>query len=173
MAGSVNKVILVGNLGRDPESRTFQNGGKVVNLRIATSESWKDRNSGERREKTEWHQVAIFNEGLCRVAEQYLRKGSKVYIEGQLQTRKWQDQSGNDRFSTEIVLQGFNSALVLLDKPGEGGGRGGGGAGGGWGDDPGYDGGDFGGGRSGGSGSSSRGGGSSPFDSDLDDDVPF
>lgn len=171
MAGSVNKVILVGNLGRDPESRSFQNGGKVVNLRIATSETWKDRNSGERREKTEWHQVAIFNEGLCRVAEQYLRKGSKVYIEGQLQTRKWQDNSGNDRYSTEIVLQGFNSALVLLDRAGEGAGAGGG-RGGGWGDDDaGYGGGDnMGGGRGG--GSASRGG-SSPFDSDLDDDVPF
>src|SRR3546814_18526676 len=120
MAGSVNKVILVGNLGRDPESRTFQNGGKVVNLRIATSESWKDRNTGERKEKTEWHSVAIFSEGLANVAERYLRKGSKVYIEGQLQTRKWQDQNGQDRYSTEIVLQGFNSVLTMLDgAPGE------------------------------------------------------
>jgi len=116
VAGSVNKVILVGNLGRDPESRSFQNGGKVVNLRIATSETWKDRNSGERREKTEWHSVAIFNEGLANTAERYLRKGSKVYIEGQLQTRKWQDQSGQDRYSTEIVLQGFNAQMVLLDR---------------------------------------------------------
>ena len=118
MAGSVNKVILVGNLGRDPEVRNFQNGGKVCNLRIATSESWKDRNTGERREKTEWHSVAIFQEGLVRVAEQYLRKGSKVYIEGQLQTRKWQDQSGQDRYSTEVVLQGFGGTLVMLDAAG-------------------------------------------------------
>lgn len=126
--GSVNKVILVGNLGRDPESRSFQNGGKVVNLRIATSESWKDKNSGEKKEKTEWHSVAIFNEGLANVAERFLRKGSKVYIEGQLATRKWQDQSGADRYSTEIVLQGFNSVLTMLDGPqgGDSGGRGGG-----------------------------------------------
>jgi single-strand DNA-binding protein len=115
MAGSVNKVILVGNLGADPESRSFNNGGKVVNLRIATSESWKDKNSGERKEKTEWHTVAIFSEGLAGVAEKYLRKGSKVYLEGALQTRKWQDQSGADRYSTEVVLQGFNAVLVLLD----------------------------------------------------------
>jgi single-strand DNA-binding protein len=170
MAGSVNKVILVGNLGRDPESRSFQNGGKVVNLRIATSESWKDKSTGERKEKTEWHSVAIFNENLGRIAEQYLRKGSKVYIEGQLQTRKWQDNSGAERYSTEIVLQGFNGTLTLLDKPG-----GAAGGGGGWGDDPGYGGGDTGGGgsRSGGGSAPSRGGGSSAFDSDLDDDVPF
>jgi single-strand DNA-binding protein len=166
-------VILVGNLGRDPESRTFQNGGKVVNLRIATSESWKDRATGERKEKTEWHSVAIFNENLARIAEQYLRKGSKVYIEGQLQTRKWQDNSGQERYSTEIVLQGFNGTLTLLDKAGGGSG------GGGWGDDdPGYGGGDTGGGFSGGGARSSspapsRGGASSAFDSDLDDDVPF
>ena len=117
MAGSVNKVIIVGNLGRDPESKSFQNGGKVVNLRIATSESWKDKQSGERKEKTEWHSVAIFNEGLANVAERFLRKGSKVYIEGQLQTRKWQDQNGQDKYSTEIVLQGFNSVLTMLDGP--------------------------------------------------------
>lgn len=123
MAGSVNKVILIGNLGRDPEVRTFQNGGKVCNLRIATSETWKDRNTGERRERTEWHSVAIFQEGLVRVAEQYLRKGSKVYIEGQLQTRKWQDQSGADRYSTEVVLQGFGGTLVMLDGPSEGSGN--------------------------------------------------
>ena len=122
MAGSVNKVILIGNLGRDPEVRNFPNGGKVCNLRIATSENWKDRNTGERREKTEWHSVAIFNEGLVRVAEQYLRKGSKVYLEGQLQTRKWQDQSGNDRYSTEVVLQGFGSTLTMLDGRGDSGG---------------------------------------------------
>ncbi|WP_380873144.1 hypothetical protein ACFB49_39680 [Sphingomonas sp. DBB INV C78] len=184
MAGSVNKVILVGNLGRDPESRSFQNGGKVVNLRIATSETWKDRSSGERREKTEWHSVAIFNEGLARTAEQYLRKGSKVYIEGQLQTRKWQDQSGADKYSTEIVLQGFNAQLVMLDGRGEGGGGGmggggarGGASGGGWGDDdPGFGStGMGGGGGRGGSGGGSGGGSrpSNPFDSDLDDDVPF
>jgi single-strand DNA-binding protein len=122
MAGSVNKVILVGNLGADPEVRSLPSGGKVVNLSIATSERWKDKNSGEQKEKTEWHRVVIFSEGLTRVAEQYLKKGSKVYIEGQLQTRKWQDQSGADKYSTEIVLQGFNSNLTLLDgKPGEGG----------------------------------------------------
>lgn len=114
MAG-INKVIIVGNLGADPEVRTFSNGGKVCNLRIATSESWKDRNTGERKEKTEWHSVAIFSEGLAGVAEKYLRKGSKVYIEGKLQTRKWQDQSGNDRYSTEIVLQGFDGKLEMLD----------------------------------------------------------
>jgi len=115
MAGSVNKVILIGNLGADPEVRSFQNGGKVCNLRIATSESWKDKNTGERREKTEWHTVAIFSEGLVRVAESYLKKGSKVYIEGQLQTRKWQDQSGADRYSTEVVIQGLGGTLTMLD----------------------------------------------------------
>ena len=115
MAGSVNKVILVGNLGRDPEIRRTQDGRPIANLRVATSESWKDRNSGERREKTEWHSVVIFNENLCKVAEQYLRKGSKVYIEGALQTRKWQGQDGQDRYSTEVVLQGFNSVLTMLD----------------------------------------------------------
>ncbi|MCA0855872.1 single-stranded DNA-binding protein [Phaeobacter italicus] len=115
MAGSVNKVVLIGNLGRDPEVRTFQNGGKVCNLRIATSETWKDRNTGERREKTEWHSVSILSDGLVRIAEQYLRKGSKVYIEGKLQTRKWQDQSGQDRYSTEVVLQGLGGKLVMLD----------------------------------------------------------
>jgi single-strand DNA-binding protein len=194
MAGSVNKVILVGNLGRDPESRSFQNGGKVVNLRIATSESWKDRNTGERKEKTEWHSVAIFNEGLANVAERFLRKGSKVYIEGQLQTRKWQDQQGNDKYSTEIVLQGFNSVLTMLDGPG-GGGQGGGGGGRGGGDEWGG-GDDFGGGSSGsyGGGGGNRGGGygggqssgggnrggggfgggqPGGFADDLDDDVPF
>ncbi len=122
MAGSVNKVILVGNLGRDPEVRTFQNGGKVVNLRVATSENWRDKNSGERKERTEWHSVAIFNENLGRIAEQYLRKGSKVYLEGQLETRKWQDQSGQDRYTTEVVLRQFRGELTLLDGRGEGGG---------------------------------------------------
>ncbi|MBY0583702.1 MAG: single-stranded DNA-binding protein [Sphingomonas sp.] len=178
MAGSVNKVILVGNLGRDPESRTFQNGGKVVELRIATSESWKDRNSGERKEKTEWHTVKVFNEGLANVAERYLRKGSKVYIEGALATRKWQDPQGQDRYSTEIVLQGFNSVLTMLDgAPGSGGGGGGAPR-----DDWGASGGDdFGGGAaprgSAGGGRSGGGfGGGAPaggFPDDLDDDVPF
>jgi single-strand DNA-binding protein len=177
MAGSVNKVILVGNLGRDPESRTFQNGGKVVELRIATSEQWKDRNSGERKERTEWHTVKVFSEGLANVAERYLRKGSKVYIEGALQTRKWQDQDGKDRYSTEIVLQGFNSVLTMLDgAPGGGGGSGGGGGGGfssgrddfapsGGGRD------DFAGAPSG--GGAFGGGKSGGFSDDLDDDVPF
>ena len=123
MAGSVNKVILVGNLGADPEVRRTQSGSPVVNLRVATSENWRDKNSGERRERTEWHRVVIFSEGLCRVAEQYLRKGSKIYLEGQLQTRKWQDQQGQDRYSTEVVLQGFNSTLTMLDgRNGAGGG---------------------------------------------------
>ena len=122
MAGSVNKVILVGNLGRDPEVRTFQNGGKVCNLRIATSENWKDRNTGERRERTEWHSVAIFSEPLARIAEQYLKKGSKVYLEGQLETRKWQDQSGQDRYTTDVVLRPYRGELTLLDGRGEGGG---------------------------------------------------
>lgn len=179
MAGSVNKVILVGNLGRDPESRSFQNGGKVVELRIATSESWKDRNSGERKEKTEWHTVKIFNEALAGVAERYLRKGSKVYVEGALTTRKWQDPQGNDRYSTEVVLQGFNSVLTMLDgAPGAGGESGRGGGRDDWGgsDSSGFGGsgqtpsGGFGGGR--GSGGGGRGG-QTPFDSDLDDDVPF
>jgi len=122
MAGSVNKVILVGNLGADPEIRRTQDGRPVANLRVATSESWRDKTTGERREKTEWHRVVIFNEGLCRVAEQYLKKGSKVYLEGQLQTRKWQDQQGQDRYSTEVVLQGFNSQLTMLDRAGGGSG---------------------------------------------------
>lgn len=123
MAGSVNKVILVGNLGADPEVRTLPSGNKVVNLSVATSESWRDKNSGERKEKTEWHRVVIFSEGLVRVAEQYLKKGAKVYLEGALQTRKWQDQSGADKYSTEVVLQGFNSTLTMLDGRGEGGGE--------------------------------------------------
>jgi single-strand DNA-binding protein len=124
MAGSVNKVIIVGNLGRDPEVRSFQNGGKVVNLRVATTESWRDRQSGEKKEKTEWHSVAIFNEALAKVAEQYLRKGSKVYLEGQLETRKWQDQSGQDRYTTEVVLRQIGATMVLLDGRGEGGAQG-------------------------------------------------
>ncbi|MFA7640005.1 MAG: single-stranded DNA-binding protein [Parvibaculum sp.] len=157
MAGSVNKVILVGNLGADPEIRRTQDGRPIANLRIATSESWRDRNTGERREKTEWHRVVVFNEGLCKVIEQYLKKGAKVYIEGALQTRKWTDQSGQERYSTEVVLQGFNSTLTMLD------GRAGGGSSGG-GDYGGSD--DFGGGSSGGS---SRGN----FAQDLDDEIPF
>jgi single-strand DNA-binding protein len=170
MAGSVNKVILIGNLGRDPEVRNFPNGGKVCNLRIATSENWKDRNTGERRERTEWHSVAIFSEPLVRVAEQYLRKGSKIYIEGQLETRKWQDQSGAERYTTEVVLRPYTSTLTMLDGRGEGGGNGGGGNyGGGYGgpSDGGYDSAPsdsgFGGGSSGGGGSSR----------DFDDEIPF
>ncbi len=174
MAGSVNKVILIGNLGRDPEVRSFQNGGKVCNLRIATSENWKDKNTGERREKTEWHSVAIFNDGLVRIAEQYLRKGSKVYIEGQLQTRKWQDQSGADRYSTEVVLQGFGGTLTMLDGR-DGGGNGGGGGGsfgqGGGGYDQGGGGYDQGGGYGDGNqGGGNQGGGGAR---DLDDEIPF
>jgi len=173
MAGSVNKVIIIGNLGRDPEVRTFQNGGKVCNLRIATSENWKDRNTGERKERTEWHSVAIFSEPLARVAEQYLRKGSKVYIEGQLETRKWQDQSGNDRYSTEVVLRPYTSTLTMLDGRGEGGGGGGGGSYGG--DQGGYGGGGGGGYDSGPSygGGGQGGGGQSAPSRDLDDEIPF
>jgi len=184
MAGSVNKVILVGNLGADPEIRRTQDGRPIANLNIATSETWRDRNSGERREKTEWHRVVIFNEGLCKVAEQYLKKGAKVYIEGALQTRKWHDQNGQDRYSTEIVLQGFNSTLTMMDRRSEGGsavegggrgGRGGGDFGGDYGGD------DYGqpssqpSGRSAGGsrgGAASSGGGSN-FSRDLDDDIPF
>jgi single-strand DNA-binding protein len=165
MAG-VNKVILVGNLGADPEARSLNNGGEVVNIRVATSEQWKDRD-GNRQERTEWHNVVIFNENLGRVAKSYLRKGSKVYLEGQLQTRKWTDQSGNDRYTTEVVLQRFRGELVLLDSRGEGGGSGGG-FGGGYGDDS------FGGGGGGGASSSRPQQRPQPaaFD-DLDDDVPF
>ncbi len=169
MAGSVNKVILIGNLGRDPEVRNFQNGGKVCNLRIATSENWKDRNTGERREKTEWHSVAIFAEPLVRLAEQYLRKGSKVYIEGQLETRKWQDQSGQDRYSTEVVLRPFKGELTFLD------GRDGGGGGGGGGSYGGSSGGDYGGDYGGGgdySGGGGGGGSRAPA-RDIDDEIPF
>ncbi|MEX0301224.1 MAG: single-stranded DNA-binding protein [Leisingera sp.] len=180
MAGSLNKVMLIGNLGRDPEVRSFQNGGKVCNLRIATSETWKDRNTGERREKTEWHSVAIFNEGLVRVAEQYLRKGSKVYVEGQLQTRKWQDQSGQDRYSTEVVLQGFGSTLTMLDGRGEGGGSGGGygGGQGGGGYGGGSQGGGYGGGYDSGPQGGSSGGGGGGFGGGAshnidDDEIPF
>ena len=193
MSGSVNKVILVGNLGADPEVRRMQDGRPVVNLRVATSETWRDRSSGERKERTEWHRVVIFNEGLAKVAENYLRKGSKIYVEGQLQTRKWQDQSGQERYSTEVVLQGFNSTLTMLDGRGEGGGGGGGGrfvegggggydggsgggggygggsGGGGYGGGSGGGGG-YGGGSGGGSGGSGGGFGGGP---DMDDEIPF
>ena len=172
MAGSVNKVIIVGNLGRDPEVRSFPAGGKVVNLNIATSENWRDKATGERKERTEWHRVAIFNEALGKIAEQYLKKGSTVYIEGQLETRKWQDQSGADRFTTEVVLRQFRGELTLL------GGREGGSGGGGASSDErgGYDGGNYEGGESSGgsSGGAARGGmsgGSSR--SDMDDEIPF
>ncbi|NNU47722.1 single-stranded DNA-binding protein [Rhizobium sp. WYCCWR 11279] len=168
MAGSVNKVILIGNVGADPEIRRTQDGRPIANLRIATSETWRDRNSGERREKTEWHTVVVFNEGLCKVVEQYVKKGAKLYIEGQLQTRKWQDQQGQDRYSTEVVLQGFGSTLTMLDGRGEGGGASGGrgtaGGGNDYGDD--Y-------GAPAPSSSPSRGGGGSNFSRDLDDDIPF
>ena len=157
MSGSLNRVMLIGNLGRDPEIRSFQNGGKVCNLRIATSETWRDKSSGERREKTEWHAVAIFQEGLVRVAEQYLRKGSKVYIEGQLQTRKYQAQDGSDRFSTEVVLQGFGGTLVMLDGKQEGG----------------SDGGSGGGSYGGGSQGSQSGGTGGGYGADMDDSIPF
>ncbi|NBC37308.1 single-stranded DNA-binding protein [Novosphingobium sp. FSY-8] len=193
MAGSVNKVILIGNLGADPEVKSFQNGGRIANLRIATSEQWKDRTTGERKERTEWHSVVLNSDGLVGVAERFLRKGSKVYIEGQLRTRKWQDQSGNDRYTTEISVGGVGGVLTMLDgAPGAGGGQGGGGrssGGGDWG-------GGSGGGRSGGGGASgggdwgrssgggNAGGGSSGggsdwgrtsggFAEDLDDDIPF
>jgi single-strand DNA-binding protein len=168
MAGSVNKVILIGNLGKDPEARSMGSGGEVVSFSIATSENWNDKQSGERREKTEWHNIVIFNENLGRIAKQYLRKGSSVYVEGQLQTRKWTDKDNNDRYTTEIVLQRFRGELTLLGSRDGGGGQGGGSGSGGannWGND----------GGGSGSGGSSRGGGagSGAFDSDLDDDVPF
>lgn len=173
MSGSVNKVILIGNLGRDPEIRSFQNGGKVANLRIATSENWRDRNTGERRERTEWHSVAIMSEGLVGVVERFLKKGSKVYIEGQLETRKWQDQSGQDRYTTEIVLRNFGGTLVMLDgRSGSGGGGYGGDSGGyGAGSDGGYPG-DYGGGQSSG-GQSSGGQSGGPARAEFDDDIPF
>ncbi|MBL8707268.1 MAG: single-stranded DNA-binding protein [Rhodospirillales bacterium] len=171
MAGSVNKVILVGNLGKDPEIRTMQSGGKVCNLSIATSESWNDKASGERREKTEWHRVVIFDDRLADVCERFLRKGRKVYVEGQLQTRKWTDQQGQERYSTEVVLQRFRGELQILDSNREGGGGGGGGF-----DDPGMDGpsgggGGYGGG--GGGGGRQGAGGGRKSGGDLDDDIPF
>ncbi len=174
MAGSVNKVILVGNLGKDPESRSMNNGGEVVSFTLATSESWNDKQSGERRDKTEWHNVVIFNENLAKVAKSYLRKGSKCYVEGQLQTRKWADQNGNDRYTTEIVLQRFRGELTLLDRREGGGGQGSSGN---------YGGGSSSAGSQGGGNDWGGGGGSTPFsggqdgggafDSDLDDDLPF
>ena len=187
MAGSVNKVILIGNLGQDPEVKSFQNGGRIANLRIATSENWKDKATGERKERTEWHTVVLQSDGLVGVAERYLRKGSKVYIEGQLRTRKWQDQNGNDRYSTEVSVGGIGGVMTMLDGApggsGSGGGGGGGGQRGGGGD---WGGGSSGGGGGGGGASGSSGGGSSwnqggggsggasggGYD-DLDDDIPF
>ncbi|WP_395327681.1 single-stranded DNA-binding protein [Novosphingobium sp. BL-8H] len=201
MAGSVNKVILIGNLGADPEVKSFQNGGRIANLRIATSESWKDRATGERKERTEWHSVVIQSEGLVGVVERFLRKGSKIYIEGQLRTRKWQDQNGNDRYTTEVSVGGVGGVLTMLDgaQGGAGGGGARGGSGGGWNEGGSSGGGFSGGGRSGGassgggggdwgrSGGSSSGGSSSGgddwgrtpsssgggFGDDLDDDIPF
>jgi single-strand DNA-binding protein len=181
MAGSVNKVIIVGNLGRDPEVRTFANGGKVVNLNIATSESWRDKASGERKERTEWHRVAITNENLAKIAEQYLRKGSTVYIEGQLETRKWTDQSGAEKYTTEIVLRPFRGELTLLGGRGDGGGGGGGqqdDRGGyddyqGGGQSGGNQGGGYGGGNSGGGGARGGSGGGASSRPDLDDEIPF
>lgn len=187
MSGSVNKVILIGNLGADPEVRSFQNGGKVANLRLATTESWKDRNTGEKQERTDWHTVAIFGEGLVGVAERFLRKGSKIYVEGQLRTRKWADKDGNDRYTTEVVLQGPGAVMTMLDgKPGGGGGMGGGGgdygsgggrsSGGGSGGGRGFNDSGSGGGSGSGSGGGSGGGWGSTgggFDDDLNDDVPF
>lgn len=181
MAGSVNKVILIGNLGADPEIKSFQNGGKIANIRIATSEQWKDRMTGERKERTEWHNVVINGDGLVGVVERYLKKGSKVYIEGSLRTRKWQDRDGNDRYTTEVVVAGMGGTLTMLDgAPGGGGGgsRGGdswsqgGGSSGGWDQGGAASGGSSGGGWNQGGGGGS-GGGRPPFDDDLDDDVPF
>ncbi len=169
MAGSVNKVILIGNLGRDPEIKQMPSGGSIANLSIATSETWRDKSSGERKEKTEWHRVVVFNEGLVRVIEQYLKKGAKVYLEGQLETRKWTDKDGNDKYSTEVVLRNFNSVLTMLDGRGEGGGAGAGAGGGGWDQDraPARNAGPK--GKAGGKGPQedfSRGG-------DFDDEIPF
>jgi len=171
MAGSVNKVILIGNLGRDPEIRTMQSGGRVCNLALATSESWRDKQTGERRERTEWHRIVVFNDNLVQVCERFLKKGSKIYIEGQLETRKWQDQSGQERYTTEVVLRPFRSELTMLDTRGGGEGGGyGGGSGGGY-EDRGYaEPSSSGGGSAGGTGGAS-GGGAAP--ADLDDEIPF
>jgi len=165
MAGSVNKVILVGNVGQDPEVRQFQNGGQVASFSLATSENWKDKNTGERREKTEWHRISIFNEGLVRVVQQYVKKGSKLYIEGQLETRKWQDQNGQDKYTTEVVLRGYGGNLTMLDsRNSEGGGR-----------SMGYDqsGGGYGGGQRGGGGPRQMEGPAQDFSQDFDDEIPF
>jgi single-strand DNA-binding protein len=178
MAGSVNKVILVGNLGADPDIKRTQDGRPIVNLSIATSDSWRDKNSGERRDKTEWHRVVIFSEGLCKVAENYLKKGSKVYLEGALQTRKWQDNNGVDKYSTEVVLQGFNSTLTMLDGRGDnqgGGNQGGGNFGGNQGGGN-QGGGNFGGNQGGGNiggGQQDNGNQGGGFSNDMDDDIPF
>jgi single-strand DNA-binding protein len=188
MAGSVNKVILVGNVGKDPEIRRTQDGRPIANLSLATSERWRDKNTGENREKTEWHRVVVFSEPLCKVIEQYVKKGSKLYIEGQLQTRKWQDQSGQEKYSTEVVLQGYSGTLTMLDARGAGQGAGMGGmsdsGGNDYGSDPGYGGGGAaypgnGGSRTGGgaakpaAGGAKPAGGSKPFDKQLDDEIPF
>lgn len=178
MAGSVNKVILIGNLGADPEIKSFQNGGRIANLRIATSENWKDKMTGERKERTEWHSIVINGDGLIGVVERYLKKGSKIYIEGALRTRKWQDRDGNDRYSTEVVVAGMGGSLTMLDGAPGGGGARSGGSGGDWGGDSNGGGGGGGWNQGGGSGSGSPGGGAvggsrPPFDDDLDDDVPF
>jgi single-strand DNA-binding protein len=172
MAGSVNKVILIGNLGQDPEIKSFQNGGRIANLRLATSENWKDKATGERKERTEWHSVVLQSDGLVGVAERFLRKGSKIYIEGQLRTRKWQDQSGNDRYTTEVSVGGIGGVLTMLDgAPGGGGGQRGGGDD--WGSGGGGRGGSGGGSCYGGAGGSSGGSPGSGFGDDLDDDIPF
>jgi single-strand DNA-binding protein len=190
MAGSVNKVILVGNVGKDPEIRRTQDGRPIANLSIATSESWRDKNSGEKKEKTEWHRVVVFSEPLCKVIEQYVKKGAKLYIEGQLQTRKWQNKEGQDQYSTEVVLQGYSGSLTMLDgRAGGGGGSGagmsddggpgyssggnGGYGGGNGGGSSGYGGGNQGGGSKSGGGGSKSGGGGKPFDKQLDDEIPF
>ena len=172
MAGSVNKVILVGNLGADPEIRRTQDGRPIANFNIATSESWRDKSTGERREKTEWHRVVVFNEGLCKIIEQYVKKGSKIYIEGALQTRKWTNKEGNDQYTTEVVLQGFNGNLTMLDSRNSGGGDYGGGQSGGGDYGGGGGGGDYGGGgQSGGGGGAPSGG--SPMGGEIDDEIPF
>ncbi len=174
MAGSVNKVILIGNLGADPEVKSFQNGGRIANLRIATSENWKDKNTGEKKERTEWHTVVLNSDGLVGVAERFLKKGSKVYIEGQLRTRKWQDASGNDRYSTEVSVGGMGGVLTMLDgAPGGGGGGQRAGGGGDWGGGQRASGGGGGNDWGGGSGSAASSGGHRDLADDLDDDIPF
>lgn len=186
MAGSVNKVILIGNVGKDPEIRRTQDGKPIANLTLATSETWRDKNTGEKKEKTEWHRVVVFNEGLCKVVEQYVKKGAKLYIEGQLQTRKWQNKEGNDQYSTEVVLQGFGGTLTMLDgRAGAGGGMAEqgqsdygsegsyGGGGGGRGASGSGSGGGYGGAKGGTSGGAKGSGGAKPFDKQIDDEIPF